>query len=65
MRKAIAIQIHPMNGQIVALCDDGSVWVHDGAAAALKKPWKRLTDVPAIDAPPPVEEPEEEATTLV
>lgn len=62
-RKIQQIHINPMNGSILVLADDATLWVRDGSLANHNKPWKQVTDLPPIN--PPKEESEDALTTIV
>jgi hypothetical protein len=64
-RRVTSVHINPVNGTIVGLCDDGTVWIHDGSPANHSKPWKRLNDASLQDLPPPPKEDESVITTVV
>lgn len=57
----VSFQINPVNGNIVALCQDGSMWIRPGVESVFEKPWKPLPK----PAPKPKEEPEDAITTFV
>jgi hypothetical protein len=64
-RRIIDLQINPTNGNIVALCNDGSTWIRSGALGAIADPWKRISDIPAEDDLTKKEENEDDITTTV
>lgn len=59
-----SICVNPINGCIIALCNDKTTWIHEGQLAANKKQWRRIADIPPTDASP-FKENEDDITTTV
>jgi hypothetical protein len=63
-RVVASFQINPVNGNIVALCNDGTLWIRPGTLESSLKPWKRINDASLIDQPVTLEN-EDAITTVV